>query len=230
MIRSRNMMRWLGSDGPAILCAVLLLLGATRSRLSLPRPADADAYHDAVRAAAATIPLRTGNWIAEDVAVPTEAVDQLHPNVMISRRYHNGATGASASLLLVQSRDVRYIAPHYPPVCYPGAGLTLTSQTVVPVRLGRVSVNATRYTFESNAFGRGGLQVDNFMVLPDGTFQRDMDGMERRIGSEQRYFGAAQVQVVHGDNRVESEETAETEAILAAYQPVIDAISHGVRK
>ena len=224
------MVRWLRSDQFAIVCAALLLLGAARSRLSLPRPADADAYHDAVRLAAAGIPLRAGDWVAEDLPVPSESLEQLHPNVIISRRYHNGATGASVSLLLVQSRDVRYIAPHYPPVCYPGAGLTQTSQNKVRIRLAQISVNATRYTFESNNFGRGGLQVDNFMVLPDGTFQPDMEGMERRIGSQQRYFGAAQVQVVHSDNRADSEETAETEAILAGYQPVIDAISHGARR
>jgi len=226
----RAIARWLRSDAAAVVCALLLLVGAAANRLSLPRASDADAYHERVRAAAAGIPLRVGTWVAEDVAVPTESVEQLHPNVLISRRIRNVATQDVASLLLVQSRDVRYIFPHYPPVCYPGAGLTLTSQKLVPLRMGNVSVNATRYTFESNIFRRGGLQVDNFMVLPDGTFQPDMLGMERRIGADQRYFGAAQIQIVHGDNRAESEETAVSEAILATYRPLIDAISHGARK
>jgi hypothetical protein len=72
--------------------------------------------------------------------------------------------------------------------------------------------------------------VDNFMVLPDGTFQPDMQGMERRIGAKQRFFGAAQIQVVHSGSRAGSEETAATEAILAGYKPLIDAISHGEKK
>jgi hypothetical protein len=101
----------------------------------------------------------------------------------------------------------------------------------VPLKIGDRTVEATRYTFESNSFRRGGeLEVDNFMVLPDGTFQPDMQGMERRIGAKERFFGAAQIQVVHSGSRAGSEETAATEAILAAYKPLIDAISHGEKK
>jgi hypothetical protein len=39
--------------------------------------------------------------------------------------------------------------------------------------------------------------IDNFMVLPDGTTCRDMDGLHAAASApRQRYLGAAQVQVL----------------------------------
>jgi hypothetical protein len=225
-----NSLIW-NSDTLGTLCAVLLLLGASGSRLARPKPSDADSYHQRVRAAAATIPLRTGEWIAVDVPVPTEAVDELRPNVMISRRLRNVNTGTVTTLLFEQCRDVRDLAPHYPPMCYPGQGLTLTAQKAVLLQFDNLKLTATRYTFESTSFQKGGvLNVDNLMILPDGHFQPDMQGMERRIGADQRYFGAAEIQILHQDNSSDTEQTAASEAILRCYKPLVDCIANGVRK
>lgn len=226
----RNNWIW-NSDALATICAVLLLVGASRSRLARPNPGDASAYHDRVRAVAASIPLRTGEWIAVDVPVPSEAIEELHPNVMISRRLRDVNTGALTTLLFEQCRDVRDLAPHYPPVCYPGQGLTLTAQEPVLLRIGDLKVTAMRYTFESNNFQNSAIvHVDNLMILPDGHFQPDMQGMERRIGADLRYFGAAEIQILHQDNSSETDQTAVSEAILRCYRPLVDCIANGVKK
>jgi hypothetical protein len=186
------------SDAVATMCAVFMLIGAAKSRLERPDPHQAEPYHARVRTVAHEIPISSGDWSGLDVPVPATAVDQLRPNILISRQLRNVVDGTTVGLLLVQSRDVRDLAPHYPPVCYPGQGLTLTKQEPIVLQVDNLQIPATRYTFESNSFqADGALQVDDFMILPDGRFQPDMKGMDRRIGADQRYFGAAQIQLVH---------------------------------
>ena len=225
------MKKILRSDALATVCAVLLLLGAAGSRLTRPKASDASDYHSRVSRIADGIALRTGDWIGTDIPMPTEAISELKPNVVISRRLHNVNSGASATLLLVQCRDVRDLAPHYPPVCYPGHGLTLTESTPVQLQVGDMKIDSTRYTFEANNFQSAGtMHVDNFMILPSGKFQADMQGMERRIGADQRYFGAAEVQILHEDRLSPAEQTAESESIVLNYKPLIESIANGARK
>jgi hypothetical protein len=214
----------------AAACSALLLFGAAAHRMSLPSPREAEAYHAHVRDVASSTPIDFAGWSAKDVGVSTEATGLLHPNVIMYRSYQHARTGGAAGLLFVQCKDVRDLAPHYPPVCYPGQGLSLTGQSRVDLSFGHTRVTATRYVFESNSLRRsGGLTVDNFMILPDGRTQPDMTGVERRIGADQRYFGAAQVQVVHHNVASSAENSAISESILANYEPLIDAIRGGVK-
>lgn len=219
------------SDRAATVVAAVALAAAGGWRLSLPRPADATAYHARVRAAAAAVPTTDGDWVGTDVPLPAEATDQLRPNVAVSRRYVNRTTGQAVTVLLVQCGDVRDIAAHYPPACYPGQGLTLAGRAAVTLDgtgPGGRAVAATRYTFDGDDLRRGGrTRVDNFVILPDGRTQPDMAGLERRIGSGLRYFGAAQVQVVYRSDPGPAEQTATTERVLRAYRPVLDAIGTG---
>ncbi len=222
------MSRWLKSDRTAVAVSVAALAVGGAWRLSLPNPVDATAYHARVRAAAAALPLSFGDWSGADQPLPSEAIDELRPNVAVSRRYLNRKTNRSVDLLLIQCPDVRDIAPHYPPVCYPGQGLTLAGQQSVGLAVGGQAVTATRYAFQWNDFRHPDpVTVDNFMVLPDGNTRPDMTGMERRIGASQRYFGAAQVQVVYGTSIGPAEQTAITEQILRPYGPLLDVIRTG---
>jgi hypothetical protein len=218
-------------DRWAIPCALLLLLGAAAHRLSLPKPVDAEPYHRHIRELAAAIPMRSGDWISTDAPVPAAEREELKPNVLIRRNYEELSRGASATLLLVQYPDVRYLAPHYPPACYPGHGWTLISQKRVVLHAGETNITATRYSFESTSVDRcGEMHVDNFMVLPDGVFQPDMQGVERRIGADQRYFGGAQVQIVHAGDVGDAEETAVSNSLLQIYAGLLDGIRGGTKK
>ncbi len=223
---------WLRSDRAAVAVAALALAAGGAWRASLPVAADAAPYHARVRAAAAAVPLSAGDWVGTDVPVPPEAVDELRPNVDISRRYVNRATGRQLSLLVVQCPDVRDLFPHSPPVCYPGQGMTLNDQTPVDLAVaGAGAVTATRYGFRWNDFRRGTRTVvDHFMILPDGTTQADTAGLERRIGARQRYLGAAEVQVVYDGAVPPAEQTADTEQVLRAYGPLLKAIRSGAER
>lgn len=208
----------------ALCVAALALAGLAGRRLSLPRPQDAEPFHQHVREVSARLNADIGNWKAHDIPPTTETVEALKPNVFINRQYVNSATGQRMGLMFIQCRDVRDLAPHYPPVCYPGSGLTLAKQEKVQLRAGDLSMQATRYTFESNDFRRvGETVVDDLIILPDGRIQGDMSGVERRIGSWQRYFGAAQVQLVSTDVDSQAAQTHNSELILTALRPLIDA-------
>ena len=215
----------------ATVAAVGLLMGAAADRLSLPRPSEATPYHQRIRQVAAELPSRVGDWIATEIPPPPEAVEQLRPNVLLSRSYRNVRTGRHVSFLLVQCGDVRDLVAHYPPVCYPGRGLRLTSATQSTVPAAARQIPVTRYEFESNTFTRSAqVCVDNFMILPDGRMKPDMQGMEREIGLSNRYFGAAQVQVVtEGAVAVEERNEAFMQ-IVGAYEPLIGAMAGGVKR
>ena len=221
---------WLRSDWTATLVAVVALAAAGARRASLPNPTDAAAYHERVRQVADATSLRSDGWTGVDTTLPQEALDQLRPNVAISRRYMNRTTGRIVDLLLIQCTDVRDLAPHYPPVCYPGQGLSLVSHATVALNVDGGPVTATRYAFEWNDFRRAEpVTVDNFMVLPDGGTRPDMTGMEQRIGAAQRYFGAAQVQVVYSTAVDPAEQTRTTQEILRPYWPLLRAIRTGAQ-
>ncbi len=219
------------SDRAAAVVAAAALAAAGARRATLPRPADATAFHARVKAVAAAVPATSGDWVGTDVPLPVEAVEQLRPNVAIQRRYVNRTTGRTVSLLLVQCADVRDLAPHYPPVCYPGQGLVPAGHEPVSLDVGlAAAAAATRYTFEWDDFRHGDrTRVDNFMVLPDGQTRPDMTGMDRRIGAAQRFLGAAQVQVVYGTEVSPAEQTADTEQILRPYRPLLVALGSGAQ-
>jgi exosortase len=213
----------------AAAAVVVLALGiGAVHRASLPRPSAAAGYQQRVRDAAAMVPISGPDWVGTDIPIPQDSLDALKTNVAISRRYLNRSTGQSVDLLILQSADIRDLVPHYPPVCYPGQGLVLTGSTPVTLTWRRTTVVANRYTFEWHDFRRGDpVVVDNFMVLPTGQTQPDTAGMERRIGTDYRYFGCAQVQVVYRDVMTPQERTAVSESVLAPYLPLLAVIESG---
>lgn len=218
-------------EAAAVAISLALLGGASVDRLSLIPPHDPAPYHQAIRAAAATdaAPLRFGNWVGTDVAVPPEAAQQLHPNVIISRQYTNTLTGRRAGFLLVQCGDVRDLTPHYPPVCYPGRGLTLVATHPKDWSAAGLTVRGTEYQFESNSFQTGTLTiVENFMVLPDGRTCRNMEQVRQQVAMRARYFGAAQVQVVLDSETPDAERDRICSEFVAAYAPLLGAIRSGV--
>jgi hypothetical protein len=159
-----------------------------------------------------------------------DVIDALRPNVFIDRRYENAVTAEDVSLLIVQCGDARDLAPHYPPACYPGRGLTLTQSRAEVWTVGNWTANGVEYEFESNAFmGDGALVVDNFILLPNGTITGDIKSVRREIGLQNRYFGAAEVQIVFGANTPAQRREQILETLVEAYRPLFDAIGAGPR-
>lgn len=224
-------MKRLGKESLAIVCSLALLCGAAADRLSLLSPTDPAPYHRSVRVAAERVPLTFGPWSGTDVPVPQEAATQLRPNVIISRAYVNSLTQQRVALLLVQCADVRDLTPHFPPMCYPGRGLSLTSTEPKDWPMDQVTVNGTEYQFESNTFKTDKLTiVDNFMILPDGRTCRDMTEVRRLVGLKTRYFGAAQVQLVFNSEVPAAERQAICVEFFKVCEPLINTIRSGFRQ
>jgi hypothetical protein len=209
--------------------SVALLAGAGADRLSLVSPIDPSPYHARLREIRQSTPIAFGHWVGQDLEEPVEAAEQLHPNVFISRRYHNTVDRRYVDLLLVQCWDVRDLVPHFPPVCYPGRGLSETSSQTMDWKVGDLTVHLTEYEFEAINFETDKLTiVENFMILPDGRTCRDMTEVRKDIALNTRFFGAAQVQLVFQSDVPAEEREKICRAFIQAYQPLIDAIRSGV--
>lgn len=214
----------------AVVSSLLLLAGATADRISLLPPQDAAEYHRRVRAAAAAVSLNFGDWEGHNVPVPVEAAVQLRPNVIISRTYANRVSGLQVGFLLVQCGDVRDLVPHYPPVCYPGRGLTLAAAEQRDWRAGDLPFGGTEYQFESSTLQSNKLVVvEDFMVLPDGRICREMKEVRRQAGLRTRYFGAAQVQLVISSDVPVRQRAEVCQEFITAYLPLLQTIRSGVR-
>ena len=104
----------------------------------------------------------------------------------------------TASLLFVHCSDARDLLGHYPPVCYRARGHVLVSSAERDWLAGGTRIEGTRYRIAVDGpLARSEIVVDNFMVLPDGRFGRDMDAVDRVARDPTlRRLGVAEVQVV----------------------------------
>lgn len=221
----RRKFSWETIAAIAMLCAMVV------EWLLLPRPADASSYHRAIATTAALIPMRIGNWVGEEVPVPHAAVVMLCPNVIVSRRYLNIASGAEVNVLIVQCGDARDMTAHYPPVCLVNAGWHLDSATPRETAVGDLLIAGTDYLFSQKSFEHmSSIRILNFMVLPDGRVARDM-GLVNEAAADvrHRYFGAAQVQIATSTALPEAVRDAAVMDILSSIRPTIDAVRAGGR-
>ncbi len=186
--------------------------------------AAAQRHHEHAERAGAQVPFTIGPWVGREVPVPTSAEELLKPNVLISRAYENMDTGESASLLIVQCSDSRDLAGHYPPVCYPATGLEPGTAIARDWRIAAFQIPAMRYSFtENDVTKKSETVVDNFMVLPNGHFGRDMQEM-RRIGKDRylRHLGAAQVQLLTSGSMDDERRDQVFTEIMGVVVPLIE--------
>jgi hypothetical protein len=193
------------------------------------KPADADAYHARVKAMENSVPLQIGEWQGRDLAVPEPAVKMLRPNVLISRRYTNARTGRTFDLLLTQCTDGRDLAGHYPPNCYPGNGWTIANRVPTTWRVDDMTIDGIEYEFtKRGALLQGHIFAANFLILPDGSFVRDMSAFQRlAYDYHKHYYGAAQIQVVCDGDTLPDDRRAQVDTIVHACKPLIDTIRSG---
>jgi len=162
-------------------------------------------------------PYATSGWIGRDVPTPPSVVALLHPSALIDRTYVNLATGESAELLYVNCGDARDLIGHYPPVCYPAHGAEQTSARRRDLVVGGVVVPTMRYRFRAGRPPTSReLVVDNFMLLPDGSFGRDMESVDAAARDRRRReLGAAEVQVATDESMDDDRRDAAFRALVA---------------
>ena len=231
--------------------AATLLAGLTLEQQSYVKPQDVEPYHANAKAAIDQIPfvLAQGRWTGRDIPLPTAAQKLLRPNAFISRTYEDnqkgdltGGTGAAgreraATLLIVQCRDSRDMLGHYPPRCYRSHGMEQKSSEPRDWQVGGMLIPGVEYEFEQKLVGQTyRTTVYNFFVVPGGRtnepLRRDMDAVRDAAEDyQQRYYGAAQFQVVFQGlsaadlSRAERDDIFRT--LIEPTIPVIKTLSSG---
>jgi hypothetical protein len=216
-----------------VFITLALLGGLATETLSRPRPRDADRFHADVYAACQAIPVRIGAWRGVELKAKPAAMKLLRPNAIVYRQYfHEDRPGRAVDFLLVQCRDARDMAGHYPPVCYPAHGYTtIEGLERVPAEwhvAGR-TITGVEYGYTRMDEGRPtSCVVSNLLVLPNGRFAQGMSEVKEAAADYLRqFYGAAQVQVVM-DATVPLEERRKIVAeFLGAIVPVLDVLSSG---
>jgi Protein of unknown function (DUF3485) len=182
-------------------------------------------FHDRVRQAVDRIPIRIQDWEGTDSAIPAAASKLLKPNAMFCRRYHQISTGRHATVLMVHCRDSRDMTGHFPPVCYPSHGWTMTSapeECKVPLWGGQVPMEMYEFSrTEVNHFVQ--CIIYDFFVLPRGGLATDMSQVVRASADHHtRPYGAAQVQVIFDAGMPESERLETLHDLLTPLGPVVE--------
>jgi hypothetical protein len=168
-------------------------------------PTDSEPYHARAKAAIEEWPktIADGDWTtSDDEALPPSAEQLLHPNCVVDRLYTSGSLRvngrlAQASLLIVQCKDSRDMAGHYPPICYPASGAPQLLSESFRLSAGGVTITGTEYQFLRRALPAYRQSVYDFFIVPGKGFVADMNGVRSAAKNyEGRYYGAAQFQVV----------------------------------
>ena len=195
------------------LMSVALLAGIVAEQRTHLQPQAVEPYHEAAAAAVAQVPYVIGYWTGTDEKIPPAAQKLLRPNAILSRLYSDNAPAAAPSpaddlraqqrtvhLLIVQCRDSRDMLGHYPPVCYRSRGDVMESKNCGPRdwTVNGMTIPGYEYQFtQVQAQRTERIVVYNFLIVPGRGIVRDMKGVEQAAEDyQQRYYGAAQFQVV----------------------------------
>ena len=188
------------------------------------------ARQEAVRAAVREAPYRIGHWVGADIPVPPAAVELLHPNAILSRRFQRIGGGPNVSLLLVHCTDARDMRGHYPPVCYPSSGWSIAGvkrsrQAVLMVNGRRMPVRVYEFRRIEGDGRESRIRVFNVFVLPDGTLTPNIDQINRlaeRLALATR--GLAQMQIVTPSGLNDEEAAAAAGEILEGMSGPLTAL------
>jgi hypothetical protein len=225
--------------GPS-LCAALLgamsLQGRQLSKLPDPEP-----FHRRAAEAINGIPLVIPPWMGregEAEALRPEERSLLKPNAYRCITFVDTRAAALSDasrrvvLMVDQCKLASDMSGHFPPKCYPSRGY------LQPEGEGRerdwqiagMHIPGMEYQFERRDAGRIiKTTVYNFMVLPNKGIQRDMKAVDASAEDyQQRYYGAAQFQVVFGGSLAEST-SASRQARDAVFAELIAPCSSVIR-
>ncbi|HET6249639.1 MAG TPA: hypothetical protein VFE47_18265 [Tepidisphaeraceae bacterium] len=211
------------------LAAVLIVSLACAKQALFRVPARAESYHRRVSAIAAEGSTHFGSWVSQEIPVPEAAITMLRPNATISRKFTNITTGEQATFLLVQCRDARDLFGHYPPICYAAHGFRAVDSTSRDWQIDDLEIHGTAYTFSSTRPEElTSMIIYDFMILPNGTTCRDMEGVYASARDpRRRMFGAAQLQILMSTTLSQDQRDEIFRSLVKANQPTIRAILAG---
>lgn len=215
--------------GPIISAVVsgLMLAGVALSERRGKDEAAIESYHESIARAVDYFPVDFGIWVGHEVPIPPSATRLLRPNALVAREYITDARGGvSATLMLVQCEDIRDMQGHYPPNCYPAHGWAEG-----PIEMGAAfgDLEMVRYEFHRSAGNQDrGITVYNLFVMPTGEVTTSMDRVRRASADYlMRPYGAAQVQIVIGDEVDPADHPWVLEQMHAIAEPVMDVLLTG---
>jgi hypothetical protein len=210
-----------------ILCTAAVMLGLGADQLRRPAARDVNAYHERVAAAVRALPTEFGKWRSREEDIPPQAIELLRPNALFGRTFFDDQ-GSGATVYVIQSRDVRDLRGHYPPVCYPAHGWQESvygdPQTIsVTDSQGTMQIPIRRYEFvRQNMNQQIKLVTYTFFVLPEQPLTWDMNAVYKAAGSPTvRHLGAAQVQVAM---RMGTPVEAEPVLLAELLRPILPAV------
>jgi len=192
------------------------------------RPANSEGvvrYHERIADLVEQIPVDAGGWEGQEVPIPQSATDLLRPNALVSRRYVHESRGISGTLVIVQCRDARDMAGHYPPRCYPGNGwLAPPERPYEDTGIGGRTFRKYNFTRQTGR-AEHEIQVYSLFVLPTGSTTTSMDDVySLSADMENRHLGAAQIQFVVDRELEEDELRWMLDEFAALVEPTVRAI------
>lgn len=216
-----------------VLSAVLLAALAGIGTLRPHPPQGVDAYVERIVAAIDDTPYRIGSWTGRDLtAPPTEAVDMLRPSRVLHRGYAHDGTRDAARLVIVHCPDVRDMAGHHPPNCYPATGWTaIGTENFTLALFGREQTLALHRFSRQDAGTRKTITVASGFIVPDNDDTLIPSMEELRSVSENRRrtkLGAAQMQIIIDTNAQQDEIRTVAATLLPALEPVVNRVTEGV--
>jgi hypothetical protein len=195
--------------GP-VLCG-LMLAGIAIDHRADKSEADYEAFHLRAADAVGNIPLTIGAWAGREEPLSPEELRVLKPNAyrciaFTDTRPVSGQPARRVLFLLTQCRQAGNMEGHYPPNCYPSRGYAAVDGpgdgvgTERTWTAGNRTLTGVEYFFERRIQGRvNRTAVYNFMVLPEKGVRPDMESVNASAEDyQQRYYGAAQFQLVFG--------------------------------
>jgi hypothetical protein len=216
-----------------------LLAGIVAERSTHLKPRDVEPYHARAKELVEGVPYLIGYWTGQDDEITPAAQKLLRPNAILSRTYveHDPSSirTREASLLIVQCRDSRDMVGHFPPICYRAHGMTLdeSSSGRRDWDVNGLGIPGWEYQFTQLFQGQTfRTTVYNFLIVPGRGIVRDMKGVEQAAEDyQQRYYGAAQFQVVfHGlasADRSREERDAVFQMLMGPNTSLIRALTSG---
>ncbi len=225
----------------APLACVLLLVGAGWVQRDLRPPESFEPYHAKAKLAIEAIPTDIDTWRGTERKVEPAAQQLLRPNIIRSlvltddRAESIRGPQRSVFLTVVQCKRALDMLGHFPPRCYPAIGDTLRSSrekswVVDDGTPEKLSITGTQYEFERIIDGQTRRRIVYFfMVVPGKGIVPDDKALEEAADDyQQRYYGAAQFQVVFdailGQDLTESQRDETYVTLMREVAPAIKAL------
>lgn len=208
----------------APILTLAMLAGVYLETRGHPTPENAAPFHAKVAASVAEVPLTVGHWEGANQEMPQAAQALLRPNASLCRNYRSTVSGREVSLILIQCKDSRDMAGHYPPRCYPGNGWEQSSaERSLMMKVGDTQIPVTRYEYQRSSFGHSRkLAIYGFFVLPGRGIVTSMSEVYRAAEFyTARPFGAAQIQLVVDAMNNDEDDAAAFDELMTPLLPTI---------